>query len=134
VALLLLVSLESAWPRCLCSLWQGTGKVRRVVSVQFNEVHNKFHKGPDTYSKDIKDENKAKWDTPTQTNMRMNDKDVNNLVDFERHHLLQLSKGNGVQRGSMWPRGRTSCWWMCTTKTRVMPFIPTKSDACTSTS
>jgi hypothetical protein len=34
----------------------------------------------------------------------------------------------------MWPRGCTSCWWMCTTKTRVMPSIPTKSDACTSTS
>jgi hypothetical protein len=39
----------------------------------------------------------------------------------------------GVQRGSMWPRVCTSCWWMCTIKTRVMSFIPTKSDACTST-
>jgi hypothetical protein len=38
----------------------------------------------------------------------------------------------GGQRGSMWPRGHTSCWGMCTIKTRVMPSIPTKSDACTS--
>jgi hypothetical protein len=42
--------------------------------------------------------------------------------------------GSGGQRGSMWPRGQTSCWGKCTIKTRVMPSIPTKSDACTSTS
>jgi hypothetical protein len=40
----------------------------------------------------------------------------------------------GGQRGSMWPRGHTSCWGMCTIKTRVMASIPTKSDSCTSTS
>jgi hypothetical protein len=39
----------------------------------------------------------------------------------------------GSQRGSMWPRGCTSCWWMCTTKSLVMPFMSTKSDACMST-
>jgi hypothetical protein len=33
----------------------------------------------------------------------------------------------------MWPQGYTSCWWMCTIKTRLRAFMPTKSDACTST-
>jgi hypothetical protein len=36
------------------------------------------------------------------------------------------------QGGCMWPWGCTSCWWMCTIKSRIMPFMPTKSDACTS--
>jgi hypothetical protein len=40
----------------------------------------------------------------------------------------------GSRRGSTWPRGYTSCWQVYTNKTRVMPFIPTKSVACMSTS
>jgi hypothetical protein len=33
----------------------------------------------------------------------------------------------GSRRGSTWPRGYTPCWQVYTDKTRVMPFIPTKS-------
>jgi hypothetical protein len=73
MGLLLLVSLVLAWPSCLYSLWQGTEKVRILGDVQFNEVHNKFHKNPEKYSSDIKDENQAKRDTHTQTNKKMND-------------------------------------------------------------
>jgi hypothetical protein len=39
----------------------------------------------------------------------------------------------GSQRGSTWPRGYIPCWQLYTNKTRVMPFIPTKSVACMST-
>jgi hypothetical protein len=50
-------------------------------------------------------------------------------------YLFNFSSNvSGGRRGSMWPRGYTSCWGMCTIKTRVMPSIPTKSDTCTSTS
>jgi hypothetical protein len=40
----------------------------------------------------------------------------------------------GSQRGRTWPRGYTPCWQVCTNKTPVMPFIPTKSVACMSMS
>jgi hypothetical protein len=40
----------------------------------------------------------------------------------------------GNRRGSTWPRGYTPCWQVYTKQTRVMPFIPTKSVACMSTS
>jgi hypothetical protein len=45
-------------------------------------------------------------------------------------YLSWASAVFGGQRGSMWPRGCTSCWWMCTIKSRVMPFIPNKFDTC----
>jgi hypothetical protein len=38
----------------------------------------------------------------------------------------------GSRRGSTWPRGYTPCWQLYTDKTRVMPFIATKSVACMS--
>jgi hypothetical protein len=40
----------------------------------------------------------------------------------------------GSRRGSTWPRGHILCWQVYTNKTLVMPFIPTKSVACMSTS
>jgi hypothetical protein len=43
-------------------------------------------------------------------------------------------KNPGSRRDSKWPRGYTPCWQVYTNKTRVMPFIPTKSVACMSTS
>jgi hypothetical protein len=43
-------------------------------------------------------------------------------------YYLEVIQFYGGRRGSMWPRGHTSCWGMFTIKT------PTKSDACKSTS
>jgi hypothetical protein len=40
----------------------------------------------------------------------------------------------GSQRGNTWPWGYTPCWQVYTNKTRIMPFISTKSVACMSTS
>ena len=40
----------------------------------------------------------------------------------------------GGQRGSMWSWGCTACWQPCSNRTQEMPFTPTKSHTCTSTS
>jgi hypothetical protein len=48
--------------------------------------------------------------------------------------MLNVWKVSGSRRGSTWPRGYTPCWHVYTNKTRVMPFIATKSVACMSTS
>jgi hypothetical protein len=48
--------------------------------------------------------------------------------------LNQISYGDGSRRSSTWPRGYTPCWQVYTNKTRVMPFIPTKSVTCMSAS
>jgi hypothetical protein len=48
--------------------------------------------------------------------------------------LLWLSHYYGNRSGNTWPRGYTPCWQLYTDKTRVMPFISTKSVACMSTS
>jgi hypothetical protein len=60
------------------------------------------------------------------------------LVTSWRHVSIRspslLGMCVGIRRRSTWPRGYTPCWQVYTDKTRVMPFIPTKSVACMSTS
>jgi hypothetical protein len=43
--------------------------------------------------------------------------------------LFYIYVSYGSRRGSTWPRGYTPCWQVYTNKTRVLPFIPTKSVA-----
>jgi hypothetical protein len=71
---------------------------------------------------------------PGTSRVRSRSVNYSTAVGINAFHFVLTLFSSGIRRGGTWPRGYTPCWQVYANKSRVMPFIPTKSVACMSTS